>query len=60
MIGFSRGGPSALLFAALHPERVSSLTLTSCGVAQSVVADQAQADRKGKALVAAFRYDFPL
>ncbi|PKM79853.1 MAG: hypothetical protein CVU89_16275 [Firmicutes bacterium HGW-Firmicutes-14] len=31
VIGFSAGGPSALLFALLYPDRVSSLTLISAG-----------------------------
>jgi pimeloyl-ACP methyl ester carboxylesterase len=32
VVAVSAGGPSALLFALLHPEQVSSLTLKSCGV----------------------------
>lgn len=60
VVGFSQGGPSALLFAVLYPERVSSLTLISAGVAPSVVDDQAQADQKGKGLATVFKYDFPL
>ena len=32
VIALSHGGPSALLFALLYPERVSSLTLISAGV----------------------------
>jgi 2-hydroxy-6-oxonona-2,4-dienedioate hydrolase len=35
VVALSHGGPSALLFAALHPERVSSLTLVSAGVTAS-------------------------
>lgn len=50
VVAFSHGGPSALLLAALHPERVSSLTLLSGGIAATGVADQAQADRQGAAL----------
>lgn len=57
VVALSHGGPSALLFAALYPERVSSLTLLSCGVASSSGADQANANRKGDALTAIFRYD---
>ena len=58
VVALSHGGPSALLFAALHPERVSSLVLISCGVA-SAPADpgQAQANRKGDALVTIFSHD---
>lgn len=57
VVTLSHGGPSALLFAALHPERVSSLTLLSAGVAASAVADQAQASRKGELLVKIYNYD---
>jgi pimeloyl-ACP methyl ester carboxylesterase len=57
VVALSHGGPSALLFAALYPERVSSLTLLSCGVASSSDASQAQANRKGDALTTVFRYD---
>jgi 2-hydroxy-6-oxonona-2,4-dienedioate hydrolase len=60
VIGFSQGGPSALLFAALYPERVSSLTCISCGVAPSTATSQDAANQKGKGLVMAFKYDFPL
>jgi 2-hydroxy-6-oxonona-2,4-dienedioate hydrolase len=57
VVALSHGGPSALLFAALHPERVSSLTLISAGVASSAAEDQAEADRKGDALMTIFRHD---
>lgn len=57
VIALSHGGPSALLFAVLHPERVSSLTLLSCGVASSAAQGQAQADRKGDLLVTIFKHD---
>ncbi len=57
VVALSHGGPSALLFALLHPERVASLTLLSCGVASAVGADQAQANSKGDALTTIFRYD---
>lgn len=57
VVALSHGGPSALLFAVLHPERVSSLTLLSCGVASSSAQDQEQANRKGNALMTIFRYD---
>ncbi len=58
VIAMSQGGPSALLFAVNHPERVTSLTCLSCGVAPSVSKDQVQADRKGNMLEFIFRYDF--
>ncbi|MFN0087038.1 MAG: alpha/beta fold hydrolase [Blastocatellia bacterium] len=57
VVALSHGGPSALLFAVLHPERVSSLTLISCGVASSSAQDQAHANQKGERLVAIFKYD---
>jgi len=57
IVTISHGGPSALLFAALHPERVSSLTLISAGVAASSVGDQAAANRKGDMLVRLYRSD---
>ncbi len=57
VVAMSHGGPSALLFAALHPERVSSLTLISCGVASSSDLDQAQANQKGDMLTTIFKHD---
>ncbi len=57
VVALSQGGPSALLFAVLHPERVSSLTLISCGVASSTTQDQAQANRQGDMLMTIFKYD---
>ena len=57
VVAMSHGGPSALLFAALHPERVSSLTLLSAGVVSSSQANQAEANRKGAMLTAIFRHD---
>lgn len=57
VVTMSHGGPSALLFAALYPERVSSLTLVSAGVAASVAANQAQANRKGETLVKIYNHD---
>lgn len=57
VVAFSHGGPSALLFAALHPQRVSSLTLLSAGVASSGAPDQQQASQKGDALMAIFQRD---
>jgi pimeloyl-ACP methyl ester carboxylesterase len=57
VVALSQGGPSALLFAVLHPERVSSLTLISCGVASSAIQDQAQANQKGEVWVTIFKHD---
>jgi pimeloyl-ACP methyl ester carboxylesterase len=57
VVALSHGGPSALLFALLYPERVTSLTLISCGVASSSDPGQAQANRKGDALTTIFKYD---
>jgi 2-hydroxy-6-oxonona-2,4-dienedioate hydrolase len=57
VVALSHGGPSALLFAALHPERVSSLTLISCGVASAATTDQAQANQKGDMLTTIYKYD---
>jgi 2-hydroxy-6-oxonona-2,4-dienedioate hydrolase len=58
VIAVSHGGPSALLFAVLYPERVSSLTLVSCGVAAAGTGDQGEADQKGNALTTIFKYDW--
>ena len=57
VVAMSHGGPSALLFAVLHPDRVSSLTLISCGVAASAAPDQAQANQKGTMLTTIFKYN---
>lgn len=57
VVALSHGGPSALLFAARHPERVSSLTLVSAGVASSSEAAQAQANEQGKLLKTIFQHD---
>lgn len=57
VVALSHGGPSALLLAVLHPERVSSLTLISAGVASSAVPEQARANRQGDALTAIFQRD---
>jgi len=58
VVAMSAGGASALLFSVLYPQRVSSLTLISCGVAPSTSEEQARADRKGAALVRICRSDF--
>jgi pimeloyl-ACP methyl ester carboxylesterase len=57
VVAMSQGGPSALLFALLYPQRVSSLALISCGVAPSATQDQARASEQGDALTAIFRHD---
>jgi len=57
VVALSHGGPSALLFAVLYPQRVSSLTLISCGVASSVAEDQVQANQKGDMLTTIYKYD---
>jgi pimeloyl-ACP methyl ester carboxylesterase len=58
VVTLSHGGPSALLFAVLHPERVSSLTLISAGVAASTDASQSQANQRGNMLKTIFQHDF--
>jgi 2-hydroxy-6-oxonona-2,4-dienedioate hydrolase len=58
VVAFSHGGPSALLFALLHPERVSSLTLVSTGVATVSTEGQEEADQKGSALAMIFEHDW--
>jgi len=57
IVTLSHGGPSALLLAVLHPERVSSLTLISAGVASSTEQNQAQANQKGDMLMTIFKHD---
>jgi len=57
VLALSHGGPSALLFAVLYPERVSSLTLLSCGVASSSDASQVKANQKGDVLTTIFKFD---
>jgi 2-hydroxy-6-oxonona-2,4-dienedioate hydrolase len=58
VVALSQGGPSALLLAALHPERVSSLTCLSCGIVASTSDDQAEADQKGNLLRTVFARDY--
>jgi 2-hydroxy-6-oxonona-2,4-dienedioate hydrolase len=58
VVALSHGGPSALLFAVLHPERVSSLTLVSAGVTALSTGDQEEANKKGSALTTIYRYDW--
>jgi 2-hydroxy-6-oxonona-2,4-dienedioate hydrolase len=57
VVALSHGGPSALLFAALYPERVSSLTLISCGVSSFSDSIQDQANEKGDMLTTIYQYD---
>ena len=57
VVAMSQGGPSALLFAVNHPERVSSLICLSCGVAASASEVQADANKKGNILKTIFQYD---
>lgn len=58
VVTISHGGPSALLFALLYPERVSSLTLLSTGVTAIDVGAQAQASQQGSMLAAIFKHDW--
>ena len=58
VVTISHGGPSALLFALLYPERVSSLTLLSTGVTAIDAGAQAQASQQGSMLAAIFKYDW--
>jgi 2-hydroxy-6-oxonona-2,4-dienedioate hydrolase len=58
VVALSQGGPSALLLAVRHPERVASLTCLSCGVAPSADGEQADANRKGDMLKAVFARDY--
>ena len=58
VVAFSHGGPSALVFAVLYPERVSSLTLVSAGVVAASTGDQGQANEKGNTLTAIFKHDW--
>ena len=57
VVAVSQGGPSALLFAVLYPERVSSLTLLSCGITPSASENQAEANKKGNMLKTIFSND---
>jgi len=58
VVALSHGGPSALLFAVLHPERVTSLTLISAGVAESTAEAQQQASAQGDALAWIYQRDY--
>lgn len=59
VVALSQGGPSALYFALLYPDRVSSLTLLSAGVTPLEVANQEAADARGRMWVRLFSSDFP-
>ena len=59
VVALSAGGPSALHFALLYPERVSSLILVSAGVTRVTDGTQEAADWKGRALVRLYSRDFP-
>jgi 2-hydroxy-6-oxonona-2,4-dienedioate hydrolase len=58
VVALSHGGPSALLFAVLHPERVSSLALVSAGVTALSTGDQEEANKKGSALTTIYEHDW--
>ena len=58
VVAFSHGGPSALLFATLYPERVSSLCLVSTGVVAASTGDQEQANQKGSMLTTIYKHDW--
>jgi pimeloyl-ACP methyl ester carboxylesterase len=58
VVALSHGGPSALLFSILYPERVSSLTLISAGVTSIISENQKQANRQGTALTYIYKYDW--
>jgi 2-hydroxy-6-oxonona-2,4-dienedioate hydrolase len=57
VLAISQGCPSALLFAARFPHRVTSLALISCGVATLTDPAQQQANLQGDLLANLFRYD---
>jgi len=59
LVALSAGGPAALHFALLYPDRVSSLTLLSAGVTRVTDAAQDDADWRGRALVRLYSWDFP-
>jgi len=58
VVAVSHGGPSALLFAVLYPNRVSSLILISTGVVTVASENQRQANQQGNALATIFKYDW--
>jgi pimeloyl-ACP methyl ester carboxylesterase len=58
VVVFSHGGPSALLFALMYPERVSSLTLVSTGVTAISTGNQEQASQQGAMLTTIYQHDW--
>jgi pimeloyl-ACP methyl ester carboxylesterase len=58
VVALSQGGASGLLLAALHPERVASLTCLSCGVVASSSADQVAANANGDLLRKVFAHNY--
>jgi 2-hydroxy-6-oxonona-2,4-dienedioate hydrolase len=58
VVALSHGGPSALTFAMQYPERVSSLTLISCGVTAVQSEQQSEANQQGNILKTVFQHDF--
>jgi 2-hydroxy-6-oxonona-2,4-dienedioate hydrolase len=58
VVALSQGGPSALLLAVRHPERVTSVTCLSCGVAPSTADDQEEANSRGDMLRKVFAHDY--
>lgn len=58
VVAVSHGGPAALLFAVLYPERVASLTLISTGVATASSEDQKKANQQGSALTMIYKHDW--
>jgi len=59
VVALSAGGPAALHFALLFPDRLTSLSLVSAGVTRVTDEVQDDADWKGRALVHLFSRDFP-
>ena len=58
VIALSAGGPSALTFALLHPERISSLTLISAGATNVLEQEGKQGVKQGKMLANIIQNDF--
>ncbi|MDG5816538.1 alpha/beta hydrolase [Chitinispirillales bacterium ANBcel5] len=58
VVGVSAGGVSAYLFALLYPQRVTSLTLISCGAAQLPPEQVEEAENVGRILTYVVQNDF--